>query len=427
MKWTPILLLAAVSLRAAGDPAWRLWGGPNRDFKASSTGLADSWPEAGPRRLWSRTLGDGYSGIAAENGLLYTAFHRGDEEVVQALSAANGQTVWEHSHTAPFKNSYSEGAGPGPYAMPQIIGDSLFFAGSTGQFYALDKRNGRVLWSHDLYEEFHGSRLQFGYSCHPLPYKENLIIMVGGAHNSLMSFSQKDGSIVWRNLTFQNTHSSPLLINVDGQDQVAVVTEDMILGVDPDSGRLLWAHPHPTMYGLAISTPVWCDGNKLLVSSSYSGGTRVLHLSPNGDHTRVDELWFDGKLQVHFGSIVRIGDTAYMSSGHNAPVILRAVDVSTGRILWQNRDFAKSQLLWADGKLIILDEDGNLGMATVTPDGIRIHSKVALMTRLSWTLPTLVGTTLYIRDRSSIAAYDLKREIKKGKSSTSIEKKASPS
>jgi outer membrane protein assembly factor BamB len=408
MKWILTLVLVTVSLRAADSAAWRLWGGPNRDFKASSTGLADSWPETGPPRLWSQILGDGYSGVAAESGLLYTAFHRGDEEVVRALSGTNGETVWEHSHTAPFKNSYSEGAGPGPYAMPQIIGDSLFFLGSTGKFYALDKRNGSVLWSHDLYQEFNGSRLEFGYSCHPLPYKGNLIVMVGGPRNSLMSFSQKDGSIAWKNLTFQNTHSSPLLIDVDGQNQVVVVTEDMILGVDPDSGRLLWAYPHPTMHGLAISTPVWCGGNNLLVSSAYSGGTRVLHLSRNGESTRADEIWFDSKLQVHFGSIICKGDTVYMSSGHGAPVILRAVDVRTGRVHWQNRDFAKAQLLWADGKLIILDEDGNLGLATVTPDGIKIHARVELMTRLSWTLPTLVGATLYIRDRKTIAAYDLK-------------------
>src|SRR5215472_10952877 len=262
MNWIPILLLAA-SLHAA-DPGWLVWGGPNRDFKASSTGLADSWPEAGPPRLWSRSLGDGYSAIAAENGVLYTAYHRGDDEVVIALSATTGETVWEHSHTAPFKNSYSERAGPGPYAMPQIVGDALFFAGSTGKLFALDKRTGKVLWSHDLYQEFHGSPLRFGYSCHPLPYKGNLIIMVGGPFNSLMSFNQKDGSVAWKNLTFQNTHSSPLLINVDGEDQLAIVTADMILGVDPNSGRLLWAYPHPTEYGLAVSTPVWCDGNNLL-------------------------------------------------------------------------------------------------------------------------------------------------------------------
>jgi len=42
--------------------------------------------------------------------------------------------------------------------------------------------------------------------------------------------------------------------------------------VDPESGELLWRHAHPTQNGLAVSTPVWADGNLLFVSSAYNGG-----------------------------------------------------------------------------------------------------------------------------------------------------------
>ena len=64
---------------------WLVWGGKNRDFLANASGLADSWPAAGPKKLWSRALGDGYSAIAEENGVLYTAFRRESKDVVTAL------------------------------------------------------------------------------------------------------------------------------------------------------------------------------------------------------------------------------------------------------------------------------------------------------------------------------------------------------
>ncbi len=75
---------------------WATWGGKNRDFTVNTSGLADSWPESGPKKLWSKPLGDGYSVIAAENGVLYTAFRRSGAEVVTALDAATGRTIWEY-------------------------------------------------------------------------------------------------------------------------------------------------------------------------------------------------------------------------------------------------------------------------------------------------------------------------------------------
>ena len=62
----PIFLLLFESGSLAQSKDWPQWGGPNRNFKTSTTGLAASWPADGPRRLWSRELGEGFSAIAAE-------------------------------------------------------------------------------------------------------------------------------------------------------------------------------------------------------------------------------------------------------------------------------------------------------------------------------------------------------------------------
>ena len=401
---------------AVTSAPWREWGGPNRDFKPPSPRLADRWPSDGPRRLWSRELGDGYSPIAEENGVLYTAYRRpvpfwqvwsSDLDVVAALDARTGRTLWEYAYEAPFRSGYSERVGPGPYAMPQVVGERLFTASGGGKFHALDKRTGRVLWSHDLYGELGGTKMTFGYSCHALPYKSTVILLVGGSGGAVVAFNQHDGSIAWRKQRFKNAHSSPVLIRVDGQDQVVALTADEVLGVDPSSGEMLWTYPHKTQYGLAVATPVWGGDNLLFVSSSYDTGSRVLKLGREGGRTTVRQVWYSPKVYVHFGTIVRIGDTVYGSSGHSGPAFLTAVDAPSGKVHWQTRDFAKAHLLAADGKLIILDEDGNLGLARATPERLEVLSKVGLLTSLAWTPPTLVGSTLYVRDRRVIMALDL--------------------
>ena len=78
MKWTRLLLpslLCATSVSSqVPTGAWPQWGGPTRDFKAPSGKLASAWPAAGPKALWSRDLGDGYSAIVTDGDALYTMY-----------------------------------------------------------------------------------------------------------------------------------------------------------------------------------------------------------------------------------------------------------------------------------------------------------------------------------------------------------------
>ena len=68
---------------------------------------------------------------------------------------------------------------------------------------------------------------------------------------------------------------------------------------------------------------------------------------------------------------------------------------------------AKAQLLLADGKFILLDEDGTLALARAPPQRFEVISRTALLKKLAWTPPTLVGTRLYVRDRETIMALEL--------------------
>ena len=96
---------APQEMRAAVPPAaveWPQWGGPGRDFKSASKGLSTSWPAGGPRKLWTRPLGEGHSSIVADAGRLYTMYREGERESVVALDAATGRTLWEHTYAAPY-------------------------------------------------------------------------------------------------------------------------------------------------------------------------------------------------------------------------------------------------------------------------------------------------------------------------------------
>ena len=181
-----------------------------------------------------------------------------------------------------------------------------------------------------------------------------------------------------------------------------------IVGVDPNNGDLLWSTPHPTESGVNVSMPVWGDDNLLFCSSGYDGGSRVLKLTRNGNRTVVEAVWVSRLMRIHFGNAIRVGDYVYGSSGDFGPSPFTAIDVKTGRVVWRNRALARATAVLVDGRFILLDEDGNLALATPTSEGLTIHSKVALLNNSAWTVPTLAGTTLYLRDRKNVLALDLK-------------------
>src|SRR5262245_23378305 len=156
-RFSSICLFLMISAAMAQSPEWSQWGGPHRDFKSDVMGLAPAWPVTGPRRLWSREVGDGYSAIAVEGGRLYTMYRRCEQDVVLARDAATGKTLWEYCYDAPFTKEYVLEQGSGPRSMPLVVGNRVYAAGATGKFHCLDKQTGKAVWMHDLVQEFNGT------------------------------------------------------------------------------------------------------------------------------------------------------------------------------------------------------------------------------------------------------------------------------
>ena len=399
--------LAQTAKPAAGVP-WTQWGGPHRNFQTEAAGLKDQWPAAGPKVIWKRPLGEGYSSAAVENNVLYTMHGRPQEETVLACDATTGKTLWEHTTPMTFRSDAAPDMGNGPYSTPLIVGDRLFTTGVAGRLQAIEKKTGKVLWTQQLWQDHKGTRVMYGYASSPLAFHETVIVPVGGRGRAAMAFRQQDGSVAWAKNDFDNVYSSPLLIDVDGLEQLVMLMDGAVIAVNPHNGDLQWQVPFKAGYGIAVSTPVWGAGNLLFVSAEYDAGAKVIHLQRNGLQTKASEVWQSNRLRLHHGNAMRIGDTAYFSSGGKGSVaIFTAVDVPSGKILWQDRGIGKATFVWADQKLITLDGDGNLMLVHPSPDGFKVAAKAELMTSLAWSPPTLVGTRLYMRDRRNMIAVDL--------------------
>jgi outer membrane protein assembly factor BamB len=416
MKPAIWILLAAAALGAdplaSSHPAgagWPQWGGPDRNFIAPAADLATSWAENGPKKIWRRPLGDGFSSIVSDGAMLYTLYREGADDVAIAIDAKTGDTVWSTKYAAPFRETCSEQLGPVPRAAPLIAGARLVTVSAGGRMTSFDRASGNPQWSRDLLEGSPDAVRACGYSSSPLLYRSTIITTAGGKGRGVIALDAATGAVAWQAQDFENAYSSPIVIDLDGRPELIVFTYGEIAGLDPDNGRLEWLRPHKSDQGVNVATPIWGSDHLLFVSSAYGGGSRVLKLARSGDSVSVEEIWSNQRVRLHFGNGVRLGNRLYASNGDMASAPFAAVDVATGEMVWRDRSVTRATLIASGNRLILLDEDGNLAIATPGESGLQVHAKAAILAERAWTAPTLVGTTLYVRDRHQIMALDLGR------------------
>jgi hypothetical protein len=415
-----LLWLASPLPANAQEGEWRQWGGPDGDFKVDSPGLAETWPETGPPELWSRPLGAGHTSILVADGRLFTMYREsgagGGEpwtpsESVIAMDAASGDTLWEYSY-ASKNQDFDQGAGP--HATPLLIDDRLFTMGSNKELHVFNPETGELLWSKNLITDFGAppllirSMIKPGSGITPIPYKDTILLQVGGPGQSVMALRQSDGEVAWKSGSFLVSHAPVGLIAVAGRQHAVVFAGQGVFGMDPDTGDVLWGHAHDAGNDFNFQIPIYDDATGVLFfSSGYIGGSQAIRLVPDGDVVHTELLWDDRQLRFTFLNVLKIGDFIYGTNGQGATAILTATHMESGETAWRERGFSRASMVYGDGKAILMEEDGDLSLVRLSPNGLEALATTPLFATRTWTVPTLVGTTLYARDRERIVALDL--------------------
>lgn len=388
--------LALLGLAAPASAQWSQWGGPARDFRAPVKGLK-SWPEAGPKVLWERALGSGFSSIVSDDERVYTLVQRDARERLVALEARTGATVWEHELGTVEGN-------PPPNSTPLVVGERVYALGFGGLLCALDRKSGKPVWSHDLVAEYGAKSPQFGFAASPLALDSALILPIGGKGIGAAAFALEDGKLLWRAHDFEEIYASPLRIELGGKTEVVVLTGALLAGLDPATGALLWSTPIPNEGGQNIATPVWSSDGLLCVTAA-SAGSVAFRLTQEDGKPKLTEVWRNDK-QISQTTVVRVGDFYYGSTGYDAYHVT-AFHAATGAVAWQHPGFSLANVLATDDALVLFDYEGTIALASTTPTGLEIHARAKLLEPQSFTPPTLDGHTLYLRDNQRILALDL--------------------
>jgi outer membrane protein assembly factor BamB len=394
----------AASVSAQTPAEWPQWRGPNRDGISKETGLLKQWPESGPPLAWKAAgAGRGYSSLAVSKGRIYTMGLRGDREYVVAFDFKTGKEVWATPHGAAFRND----RGDGPRGTPTVDGDRIYALGGNGDLSALDAASGKVVWTMNVLQKFGGSNITWGISESPLVVGEKVLVNPGGPGASIVALNKKDGSVVWKSQSDRAGYSSAIPVTVGGKTQVVFFTHSRGLGLDLETGNLLWDYPRAANDVANAATPV-VRGNRIFITSDYGNGGGLVEIKADAKGVTASEVYFTREMRNHHSSSVLVGDHLYGYSGG----ILTAMGFDTGKVAWRDRSVGKGSLVYADGLIYLLSEDGVVGLAEATPEGYRERGRFRIPqdSLPTWAHPIVAGGHLFLRDQDTIYAYDVRQK-----------------
>jgi len=369
---------------------WPQFRGPGGDGISSETGLLKAWPDGGPETLWRIDLGHGFSGISVAAGRVFTMFAKGKDEFTIALEAATGKEIWRVRTGANFKDMF----GNGPRSTPTVDGETVYALSAYGTLHALRAQDGKPVWSRDLAADFGTEPPKWGYAGSPLIEGERLFIDVGGAGGSVAALDKASGKTVWRSHHDKAGYSTPIAVTIADRRQVVFFTGTHVVSLSPADGSLLWQEPWKTSYDVNAASPVFVPPDRLFISSGYDVGAALFRVEVEG----VEEVWRNREMKNKFSSSVLHQSHLY---GFDEK-ILKCVDVATGKTQWRARGFGHGSLLYADGHLIVLGDQGDLALVEATPEGYHERARAGVLGGKSWTMPTLAGGKLYLRDQKAL-------------------------
>ena len=415
--WAALLpVVALATLFGASLPAadWPQWRGPRRDGVSAEKGLLAEWPKAGPRLLWQvADLGAGYSTPAVVGDRLYVLGNEGlEKEFVQARSVKDGRLVWS-LRLGKVGNPEQDPNYPAARSTPTVAGRGLYALGSDGDLVCLDTTTGKERWRKNLRADFGGQPGTWAYAESPLLDGDRLICTPGGTNATLVALNRKTGSVIWKSAVPGGdaaTYTSAILVEACGVRQVVQFLAKGLVGVEARTGKFLWRYEKTALGSPAVILTPLAKRDRIY-SGAYRAGGGLVKLKAASGIVEPEQIYFSPKLPIGLGGVVRVGDYFYGSTSQ----AYLCVEFATGTVKWEERTTPAASL-YADGRLYLHREDGDVALVEPSTEGFREKSrftppqqaKRANQMEKAWAYPVIANGRLYVRDAGKLWCYDVK-------------------
>ena len=302
----------------------------------------------------------------------------------------------------------------------------VYTLGAMGDLICLDAATGKVQWSRNYIRDFGAQPPIWGFSAAPLVDGRKLIVIAGGSENRcVLALDKETGREIWRSLEAgEPGYSAPVIFEFGGARQLIIWNPKGLYGLDPETGQAYWSREFPVRNG-----PY--PGHPHLRSRPEPPVRERLLRRPSHDAHRFRPAFSSASLEGPEHQRDRDRRTALPhvhagpGPGHLYGVDsygqLRCLDALTGQRVWETLKATGKGRWWNaflvrhQNRFIILNEQGEMIFARLTPEGYQETSRTTLIEpvvpirrRLTvWSHPAFANRSIYARNNRSIVCADL--------------------
>jgi outer membrane protein assembly factor BamB len=441
--WCCIVFLSVALVSSDGEKPvtsdWPQFQGPNRNGVSPETGLATTWPPAGPPVLWQIAVDPGYAGASVQGEQVFLMDRKNNaQDILHCYELQTGKEVFAIPCDAPGGTPYN-----GSRMPVTVHGNRVYAVGQMGDGYCFDIEKRAVLWRRNLPKDFTIDLTRPNESCWgmaqaPLLYHDLVIISLQCADKSMAALNAGTGETVWtaEQLGYQD-YTVPALATIDGIEQIVMAggakahakaaPSGTIAGISPTDGTTLWSVKDLWKCYTPVSPIVPLSDGRLVLTGGYDAGTAMLQVKREGDGFTVKKLWHQEQCgsQIHMPIVL----DGYLyentcENHHDKGMVCIALD--NGDIKWctkvskaqgaapslavSKRRLERGPLLAVDGMILNLsDVTGVLCLIKPSPDGYKeLAAARVLEGNNLWANMAFSQGRLFVRSLTRLKCLDLR-------------------
>ena len=407
-------VLVLLSLFPAAD--WPVFHGPKGDNRSPDTGLLEVWPEDGPPLVWETSgVGAGQSGFSSvtiAGNRIFTAGSRDGKSIVYCLDTT-GKKIWEYENGGVWTKSYA-----GTRSTPTVDGDRVYDFSSLGELVCLDVKTGKKIWGRNILNDFEGENIIWALAESVCIDGDRLICSPGGKKAGVVALDKKTGEIVWATPSTgeKTSYSSAVIFEQDGLRILAMMYAKGLLGINADTGEMLFTFRHTQRYDINCTRPLYHDGKLLIVNAKTppdDNGAALLRVTVDGKKASVEKKWQNRDFDNLHDSVLLRNGYIYGSSHEYKGGVFMCVDWKTGRTVFEQRDCGRGAITFAEGLIYFLSERGDFRLIRPNPEKYDIVGRWSIPEKGEgpvWAHMVIHDRKLYIRHGEFLYCYDIARK-----------------
>ena len=379
--------------------------------------ILEQWPTGGPPVIWRLELGQGYAGPAVNEGRVFILDY--DEEkggdALRCFSFDDGREIWRRSYRAPIKKNHGFSR-----TVPAVTDDFVVTLGPRCIAMCVRPSTGEFLWGMDLVADF-GSEVPLWYTGQCPLIDDGVAVFAPGGQSLLVGVDCESGEIVWKTPNadgWNMSHSSVVPAKLLGRRMYVYCAKEGVVGVSADAGdrgtvlwkSTAWAHP------VTSPSPLPIDARRIFLTAGYGGGSMMLGLTEEQSRISAEPIYEIEKtvfsceqhtpllFQNHLFAVLPKDAGEFRSQ-------FACMDLS-GEVVWtsgKTERFGLGPFLRANDKMFILDDDGTLTLIRASLSGYEHIARArVLQGREAWAPMALVDGFLLLRDFEEMICLDVR-------------------